>query len=1315
MRQTGLTSNDQEEQTDGRTGKKAVEPDSNAPGAAVVGLGGSAGALEAFNAFFAAMPPDTGAAFVVIQHLAPNHESMLPELLARQTQMRVLQATDGMLVEPNCVYVIPPRQDLGIRDGALYLAEPVKQKGIRLPIDFFLRTLAEDRQEKAVCILFSGTGSDGTMGLRAIRGAGGLTIAQDPQHAQYGDMPRSAIATGLVDCVLSPHQMPGAIVEYLRQPYVRGGAPAAILEAEGKLGDFNEILAVVRTQTDCDFRCYKKSTIIRRIERRMGLLHIPDMAQYKDLLRLDSGEVRQLLKDLLINVTAFFRDDEAFKELHRMALTPMIQDRQTDQPLRVWVTGCSSGEEVYSLAMLLMEEMSANHKNYLLQIFATDIDEDALQIARKGVYPESIAADITPDRLAKFFIKTDKGYQVIESLRNSIVFTLHNLITDPPFSKMDLVSCRNLLIYLDAGTQAKLIPLFNFALNPGGYLFLGKSEGISGQSDLFALVSKKARLYRSCPPVRPILLDSPLMSGKRRTLPSAGLVGKLPAAIYADAIRQVLLGHFAASVVLVGPKGQILQFHGQTGKYLNMPATEPNLNLLDIAKDGISLTLRSALHTAITETRPVVLDGVPVTREEGAPCARVTIIPLWRGSARPETAGGECAATAEGRGETEQMIAVIFEDVARQAFPGDNLRHGGESEVTVKQLEDELRLTQQDLQASAQDLQASNEEMRISNEEVVSANEELQSTNEELETSKEELQSANEELTTVNSQLHEKVDQLDASCNDMSNLLKSTQIATLFLDSELRIKFFTPATTRVLKLIASDKGRSVSDLATSFVNFDLEADARAVIQSGSVVERDVRHVDGSIFLVRVMPYRTQNDRLDGVVVTFDDVSRLRRAAEDMRTLATVVTDSDDAVILFDVNGNIQAWNRGAQSMYGWNETEAVRMNIRDITPAGRPDETPDLVRRLITGEQVKSHESQRCTKDGRVLDVWLTLTAVRDEFKVVVTIASTERDVPQLRQAEAAVRKSENMLARAQRVANFGSWEWNVRSGEIIWSDQMYRIFEEERGSFVPTYDSLMTHLHPDDRGRVDKVISDAVASRRRFEIECRVVGKKGDTRVVQAKADVLLEDNLVVRVIGTAADITERRHTEEALRANEQKLRFHFENSPLAVVEWDANFIVTQWSGEAERIFGWKKEETIGKRIDSLNIIYREDMPLVNNTMERLTSGKERMVVSSNRNLTKRGAVIECAWHNTVLFDSNGKMASVLSLVEDITERKEVENKIRQHAEEMRVANEELSRFNRVAVGRELRMVELKQQVNELCGQLGKPQPYNPAIEKKE
>ncbi len=708
----------------------------------VVGLGGSAGALEAFEAFFDAMPSDAGAAFVVIQHLSPEHESLLPAILAKHTSMRVMQAQDGQQVEPDCVYIIPPNHHLGIRDGKLFLAEPVQDHGARMSIDFFFRCLAEGHKERAICILLSGAGTDGTLGARAIRGGGGMVIAQDPTNAQFGDMPRGAITAGLADHVLTPRQMPQAVLQYLRHPYVKQQGLSQGLEAHGITGEVVEILAVLLAQTGCDFRCYKPMTLLRRIGRRMGMLHIAEVGQYLSLLRRDPGEVKLLLKDILINVTSFFRDPEAFEDLRSLAIAPLVRSKSDDEPFRVWIPACASGEEAYSIVMLLIEEVAKAGKNCPLQLFATDLDEDELETARAGYYPENIAADVGADRLAKFFVRREKGYQVKESLRAALTFAAQNVITDPPFSKMDLVSCRNLMIYLNTDAQGRLMALFNFALKPGGFLFLGRSETIAGLSDLFEPIGNRGKLCRRLTPARPPILDSPLLPGRRRSAPLPHVVGGPATSNFADVVRLEILKRYGATAVLVDRKGAVLQFHGQADRYVNLPARGPNFSLYELVSERVSTQLRLAMHKAIHEGKAIVLEGVPLAREEGAAFARIMVAPVTQ------------------RPQIEPMLVVFFEDASGPQAAGAEVLVPPENEAAVKRLEDELLATQHDLQATIQELQSSNEDLRAANEEVTSTNEELQSMNEELVSSTEELQSSNEELMAVVSQLQDKVDQL---------------------------------------------------------------------------------------------------------------------------------------------------------------------------------------------------------------------------------------------------------------------------------------------------------------------------------------------------------------------------------------------------------------------------------------------------------------------------------------------------------------------------------------------------------------------------
>ena len=1249
------------------TGRAPATPEAEQPAAAaiipVVALGGSAGALEPFNQFFAGMPADSGAAFVVIQHLSPTHESLLPDLLARHTRMKVVQARDGVPVEPNCVYVIPPNQDLGIREGVLYLAETVRQRGIPMPIDFFLRTLAEDRQERAVCVLLSGAGSDGTMGVRAIRGAGGLTLAQDPETAQYGDLPRSAIATRLVDRILRPEQMPEAVVDYLQQPYVRGGEPPAAVEAEGKSGGLQDILAVVRNQTSCDFRCYKKQTILRRIERRMGLRQIADLEQYGKLLGQDAVEVRQLLQDLLINVTAFFRDAEVFEELRSKVIAPLITARSPDEPLRVWVAGCSTGEEAYSLAILLMEEMATARKSFPVQIFATDIDEDALQVARQGCYPESIIADVEPERLAKFFVRKEHGYQIVDSVRNAVVFAAQNLISDPPFSRLDLISCRNLLIYLDADTQAKLVPLFHFALIPGGALFLGKSEGVGGPTDLFSLVSKKAKIFRRSNLSRPMVLDSPFVPGKKKIMPVPGAAMKLPSATYADAIRQALLHHFAASVVLVGTNGQILQFHGQTGKYLDMPAAEPNLNLLDIAKEGLSLRLRSALHAANDEKKTVVMDGIPITRNTAGPCARVTVTPVAQ------------------RGAAESLLAVIFEDVSRPAIVGVELPRGPADETSVRQLEDELRLTQQDLQANIEELQASNEEMRVSNEEVVSANEELQSTNEELETSKEELQSVNEELTTVNSQLQEKVEQLDVAYGDMANLLKSTQIATLFLDPQLRIKFFTPATTQVLKLISSDTGRPVSDLSISFVDYDLTADARAVAQGGAAIERDVRHADGSYYIVRFMPYRTQHDRVEGVVVTFENVTRLRLATEHERFLAEVVETANMPFGVGAPDGRLVTFNQAFADLTGYSREELLQRQFTwatDLTPEEwRASENVQLAEVVRTRQSVR-YEKEYLRKDGTRVPIELFVQPAFDAAGNLLHYRCFLTDITERKRAEEALRASEAKVTAAFASMSEAIFIADAGGRLVDFNDEFVRYHRfKDRDECSRTIADCPKYLEaffadgtpaPPEQWAMPRALRGETASNFEYRLRRKETGETwwGSYNFAPIKD----KDGGIAGAVVSAREITALKQAESALSESERKLALAASGTRIGIFEWDvvtgevaATVPVMQLMGMSPTTTTTTTTTTLSQTYsyrDWAGRVHPEDLPATVAAIER--SRTQRLPFDTEYRVTwPDGSLHWLAARGVFQYDEAGAATRFLGIVMDIAERRQAEAAVRQ------------------------------------------------------
>jgi two-component system CheB/CheR fusion protein len=857
-----------------------MEFETGKPGPPVVGIGASAGGLDAFKHFFTAMPADSGVGFVLIPHLDPKHQSLMVELIARYTKMPVVEAADGMPVEANRVYIIPPNKYMTFRSGVLQLTGPVERTGPQTSIDLFLRSLADDKQEKAICIILSGTGAHGTLGLKAIKAANGMAMVQDPNTAEYPRMPENAIATGLADYILPVKRMPEALIKYIEFYHVNGSKTG--VEAQN---DLDKVLGLLRTRMRFDFRCYRVRMLTRRIERRMSLLHLDKIADYLDYLREHPDEVKQLFRDLLISVTNFFRDPEAFQALETEVVAPLVRVKEFDAPFRIWSAGCATGEEPYSLGIMLLEQLAAEKKSCKVQIFATDVDEAALEAGRHGVYPDTISTDVSLERLGRYFTrKDDSSFQVTEKLRELVVFARQNLITDAPFSKLDLIVCRNLLIYLEPEIQKKIIALLHFSLNEGGYLFLGPAETLGRHTELFEPVSKKWRIFRRTGPVRLERVEVPIANTTDRLLPVRRLeppTANRPVS-FADMTHRLLLDQFAPAAVMINRKYEILYFFGPTDRYLATPAGEPTHDLMMIAREGLRTKLRSAIHKAVRENNLVTLADVQVKRNGELHSAILTIRPV------------------QGQQGENGLLLVTFQDsdqVSAPVRPPDSPAE----ESLVRQLECELKITREDLQSTIEELESSNEELKVSNEEVMSMNEELQSTNEELETSKEELQSLNEELTTVNNQLQDKLGDLETANNDMANLLNCTEVAIIFLDSEFRIKRFTRPAMRLFNLIATDLDRPIGDITPKFTESTLREDVEQVLRNLALQEKQVQTSDGCWRSRRITPYRTRDDHIEGVVLTFTDVTQVRHAAEQTKRLAGVLRDSNNRDAVSDGN------------------------------------------------------------------------------------------------------------------------------------------------------------------------------------------------------------------------------------------------------------------------------------------------------------------------------------------------------------------------------------------------------------------------------
>ena len=965
----------------------------------IVGIGASAGGLGAFESFFSGMPTeyDANVALVLIQHLDPNHKSLLTELIQRYTKMKVHEVKDGMTIDKNSVYIIPPKHDIKVLDGILQLVDITKVKGQHLPIDTFFNSLAKDKKNKAIGIVLSGTGKDGSKGLQSISKAGGITMVQNPKAAEFSGMPSSAIGTNVINEILLPNEMPKMILNYVNGTF-NSQAVSKLSQNEEEV--LQKLFVLLQSQTSHDFSMYKVSTIRRRIERRLVVNKVDTLQEYYQYLQRSKKEVDTLFHDLLIGVTSFFRDESVFISLEKNVIAKLFSDKLPGANIRVWIPGCSTGEEAYSIAILIAEYMQTVKENYVVQIFATDIDETAISSARSGRYALNIAESISKERLDKYFKKSSDGnsYKIDKNIRNMLIFSVHDVIKDPPFSRLDLVSCRNLLIYMNIDLQQKLISLFHYALNFQGYLLLGNSETLGELANLYTLVDAKSKIFK-CQKnpesskqiimnrLTPIHQELASFNHFNAIVPSV----KLP---LRELTENAILEQIASAAVLVNEQGDILYIHGRAGMYLELPSGEMNTNnILKMARPGLQNDLILAFHKATTKKQIVHCYGLHVKTSSDAVSINMTIRMVNLGVKIQSELPLYLILLEENFSASKE-----FSDDETSALLNVSDKEPLDENLQIRALKQELQLQKEFLQDANEKLETSNEELKSYNEEIQSMNEELQSTNEELETSKEELQSVNEELSTVNSELNTKVMDLSRSNNDMNNLLAGTGIGTIFVDHDLSILRFTPAVTRIINLIPSDVGRPIRDISPNIVDYkNLIFDIQSVLDSLIPKELEVMTVEKKYFLMRIQPYRTLENVIEGAVISFVDMTEMHTIKEDLKKaeelshLAIVVRDSSDAIVVEDLNAKVIAWNPGATKLYGWSESQALKMKAKSRIPTDQQEKHESAISKLGDSSILQSVKATRLKKDGTRIEIHLVATNLLDSNGEKYATSFTER------------------------------------------------------------------------------------------------------------------------------------------------------------------------------------------------------------------------------------------------------------------------------------------------------------------------------------
>jgi two-component system CheB/CheR fusion protein len=1101
----------------------------------VVGIGASAGGLEAFRHLLSHLPTDTGMAFVLIQHLAPDHKSLLREILARETAMLTIEVANNMAVEPNCVYVIPPNTRMTIEGGLLKLAPREKSRAMIKPVDTFFLSLAADLGNKAIAVVLSGGDGDGSRGLEAVKQAGGITFAQSEDSAQVTSMPNTAVATGGVDFILTPQKIAGELANISRHPYIASPTPDKAVEVlVDDESAMQAILMLLRAATGVNFAQYKHGTLNRRILRRMVVYKLENISDYVTYLREHSTEVQALFEDILIHVTSFFRDPSAFEALQTKVF-PAIANKGPDVPIRIWVAGCSTGEEAYSIAICLLEYLDDQPIKPPIQIFATDISDRTIEIARAGFYKSSSVSDVSLERLQRFFVPVEGGYRINKLIREMCVFARQNLCSDPPFSKLDLIICRNVLIYLGAALQKKILPTFHYGLKPTGFLMLGTSETTGDSSNLFTTVDKKQKIYsRKSAPAR-IAVD---LSANSHATPLAKPAPSVEPDwndfdLQKEADR-IVLEQFAPVGVVIDNDLEIVHFRGQTSLYLEPAPGRASHSLLKMAKDGLKLELRAAVYRARQQNLTVSKENLQITDSEGTRQINFEVIPL------------------KARGVEERYFLILFQAATPAAMPqstgliltqnADGTTPQPASELEIARLSQELATTKEYLRSIIEEQEATNQDLRAANEEILSSNEEFQSSNEELETAKEEIQATNEELNTINDEFQRRNQELTQVSNDLQNLISSTNIPTLMLGSDLCIRSFTPLAQSVLHLIPTDVGRPLWDINHALTVTDLESQIREVINTLKTKEQEVQDRNGHWYDLHIRPYRTLDNKIDGAMVILVDIDALKRSIEHLehsRNYAQAIVETvRQPLIVLDRNLRVFTAN---QSFYQTFQTTIAETEHRLIFDLGNGQWNIPKLRQLLleilpTDSQLQDFEveydSEQMGHKTMLLNA-RTMTQLEGGDNILLAI----EDITDRKISEAALLESEDRFRTTFEQASVGIAHVALDGRWLLVNPKLCEIFGYTQAELLYGYFQDITH--PDDlaqgRESIRQILADEIQL---IELDNRYIHKLGYIVWVNLTGTLRRDPSgAPLYFIVSIEDITYRKHAEFTLQAQAVQL----------------------------------------------------------------------------------------------------------------------------------------------------------------------------------